>query len=79
MSIKERRVEKGLKQGDVAVALGVTQGAVSQWESGVSNPSIDLLVKLARLFGCTVDDLLQEDSDCDDQTNTTEYNKNLPR
>jgi len=35
--------------------MGVTIGAVSKWESGLSNPDIMLLPKLARFFGISLD------------------------
>lgn len=38
--LKKLRKEVGLSQGDVAKALGVTQGAVSKWELGDSRPSL---------------------------------------
>ena len=41
--------------------LGVTQGAVSQWESGLSSPAASKLTRLAHYYGCSVDDLLRVD------------------
>lgn len=59
-TIKTKRCEKGISQQDFAEALGVTQGAVSQWESGITNPNISLLPKMSQILGCTVDELLSQ-------------------
>jgi transcriptional regulator with XRE-family HTH domain len=46
---------------DVARNVGVKQAAVSSWERGVSTPRKSILLALARLYACTVDELLRED------------------
>ena len=52
------RKQKGLTQEELAKALGVTNQAVSKWESGQCCPDIQLLPELARLFEVSVDRLL---------------------
>ena len=59
--IKYRR-ELGLTQEGLAQRLGVTNQAVSKWESGQSYPDIALLPKLADLFGITIDALFGRES-----------------
>ncbi len=54
-TIKAYRKEMKLTQEQLAEVMGVTIGAVSKWESGLSNPDIMLLPKLARLFGISLD------------------------
>lgn len=51
------RKELGLTQEGLAQKLGVTNQAVSKWESGQSCPDIALLPALADLFGITIDEL----------------------
>ncbi len=51
------RKKKGLTQENVANALGVTNQAVSKWESGTCCPDIELLPEIAKLFGCSIDAL----------------------
>ena len=51
------RRELGLTQEGLAQKLGVTNQAVSKWESGQSCPDIALLPQLADLFGITIDEL----------------------
>ena len=51
------RKDLGLTQEGLASQLGVTNQAVSKWESGQSCPDIALLPKIADLFGITLDEL----------------------
>lgn len=51
--IRTLRIQVGLRQKDVAAALGVDPSAVSQWETGRTLPSRDKISQLARLFECT--------------------------
>lgn len=53
------RKKAGLSQQYIADHLGISQGAVSQWEQGLSMPSADKLPLLAKLLGCTTDELLE--------------------
>ena len=55
--IMKHRRELGLTQEGLAQKLGVTNQAVSKWESGLSCPDIALLPQLADLFGITIDEL----------------------
>ena len=59
---KELRVSKGLKQRDVAEYFGISQVSVWQWENGVTLPRAALLPLIARLYGCTIDELLQDEA-----------------
>ncbi len=58
MNIKDIRVRKGLTQAEVASALGVSSVVYSRYETGSRQPSIDMLVQMADIFGVTVDYLL---------------------
>ena len=55
--IASRRKGLGLTQEGLAQRLGVTNQAVSKWESGQSCPDIALLPSLADIFGITIDAL----------------------
>ena len=52
------RRRMGMTQEKLAAALGVTNQAVSKWESGANCPDISLLPRLADLFCVSVDQLL---------------------
>lgn len=56
--IRERRLEKGLTQEQLANYLGVSAPAVNRWEKGSSYPDIVLLPPLARLLGTDLNTLL---------------------
>lgn len=62
MSIKSVREKADMTQGSLAAALGVSQGAVANWEQGLNNPTVEKLLRMAAIFGCTVDELLRKDS-----------------
>ncbi|MBQ2650758.1 MAG: helix-turn-helix domain-containing protein [Clostridia bacterium] len=55
--IANLRREKGMTQEELAQAMGVTNQAVSKWESAQNCPDIQLLPQLADLFGVTIDSL----------------------
>lgn len=58
LNIKDIRLRKGLIQSDVAAALGVSSVVYSRYETGKRQPSIDMLIQMADIFGVTVDFLL---------------------
>jgi len=53
------RTQSGLTQEELAEKLGVSRQAVAKWERGESMPDIECCVKLAELYGITVDMLLR--------------------
>ena len=54
------RGARELSQGDLAEALDVSRQSVSKWETGQSVPELDKIIKLADLFGVTVDELVRD-------------------
>lgn len=58
VAVKSLRVKQNLSQAELAEALGVTQGAVSQWETGLTMPTLPMLAKIAEVLHCTTDALL---------------------
>lgn len=62
MSFKEARQKAGLSARRVSVALDVSQQAVFDWEAGRYNPGANRLPEIAKLYGCTIDELLTADT-----------------
>lgn len=56
--ISAQRRAQGMTQQQLADRIGVTNRAVSKWETGQGLPDIDVLPELAQALGCTVDELL---------------------
>lgn len=54
-------IEKGIKQMDVAKAIGVTACNMSLYLSGKRRIPSDKLPGLARVLGCTIDDLFEKE------------------
>ena len=52
------RKEKGITQEELAKVLGVTNQAVSKWESAQCCPDIGLLQDIADYFGVSIDELM---------------------
>lgn len=72
--LKQLRNDKHLTQAQVAERIGVTTSMVSAYESDLKAPGLDTIIRIANLFGVTVDYLLcREDkrfidiSDLDDE------------
>ena len=59
--IRTLRKAKKLTQEQLADHLNVSSQAVSKWETGLSSPDIDMLPRLAVIFGVSVDELLDFD------------------
>ena len=54
----ELRKEKRMTQAELADKLGVSNKAVSKWETGDAMPETGLLLPISRIFNVTVDELL---------------------
>lgn len=52
--IKNKRKELNLTQEYLAKELNISRQAVSKWEKGLSEPSMDNLVKLSGIFGVDI-------------------------
>lgn len=60
--LKELRANKHLSQGQLAKAVGVSPGNVSDWEGGKTKPGYAALSALARYFEVSADYLLELDT-----------------
>ena len=53
--LKELRLERSISQIEVAKIVNMSKMAISHWESGHSEPSIEQLKLLAHFFDVTID------------------------
>ena len=60
--LEELRKQRGIRQEDLAQALGVSRQTVISLEKGKYNPSLSLAFKLARYFKLSIEDIF-DDSD----------------
>lgn len=56
--LREVRKERGLTQGQLAEALGVSQKSISRWENGKTMPDYSLLPSICEVLGINVAELL---------------------
>ena len=56
--IKELRIARNMSQVELAHRLNVTKQSVSNWENDNIQPSIEMLIKLSRVFSVSTDYLL---------------------
>ena len=57
--LKEHRTRCSMTQEFVAESLGVSRQAVSKWENGTADPSTSNLLKLAKLYGISPEELFR--------------------
>lgn len=82
--IAQKRKEKGLKQSDISVKLGVSDRSVSNWERGKNMPDLSLLEPLSKLLDISINELLMGEDIREDNNenykqlviNTINYSKN---
>lgn len=67
MNIVGARRSKGMTQQELADLLKTTRSTVAMWESGESFPRADKLPQLARILGCTIDDLFRDNENADSE------------
>ena len=60
--LEELRKQQGVRQEDLAQALGVSRQTVISLEKGKYNPSLALAFKLARYFAMPIEEIF-DDSD----------------
>lgn len=58
LRLRQLRLDKHMTQAQVAERIGVTPSMVSSYETDIRLPSFEVMVRIADLFGVTVDYLL---------------------
>lgn len=59
--IASLRIDNGLSQEELASEVGVSNSAITRYETGQSTPSLETGYKLAVRLGCTLDRLTCRD------------------
>ena len=50
-------------QRDVAAIMNLDRTAYVKWENDINSPNVMQLIQLAKIFHCTVDELLDKDDE----------------
>lgn len=59
--LKAARIMAGYTQAQLAKVIGTTQSTVSSWENGgLGKARLKDVMKLCKLFGCSINDLIRE-------------------
>lgn len=59
--LKPIREKLGLSQEQLASALKVDRSTVTKWETGDSYPRGEMLMQMADILGCTIDEIYGRD------------------
>ena len=73
--IEQLRKRKGLSQEELANELEVSRQSVFKWESGENTPDLDKIKKIAKLFNISLDTLLDDEVDLEDNNNIATQTK----
>lgn len=57
-TLRDLREQNGMTRAEVANALGVSYQAVSNYESGIREISIEQVIPLAKLFDCSAEEVI---------------------
>lgn len=60
-NIYRLRTQMNMSQGDLADALEVSRQSVSKWENNSAVPELEKLIKMAEIFGVTLDELVSKE------------------
>ena len=62
-SMKKRRSDLGLSQGELAKRVGVSRQTINMIENGGYNPTVELCIRICKELGVTLHDLFWRDDD----------------
>ena len=62
-TLKVQRAKLGINQGELGQLAGVSRQTISSIERGEYNPSITLVLKLAKIFNTTVEEMFEYEED----------------
>src|SRR5574344_193155 len=76
--ISSKRKALGLTQEELADQLHVTRQTLSKWEGNISKPDIDSLTAMSNIFGCSINELLEDDLPAEKVDNPSQTPSKLP-
>lgn len=62
-----RKMHKGMTQEELAEKMGVSRQTISKWEMDSAFPEMDKAISLCNLFSCSLDELLRENMNSDNE------------
>lgn len=71
--IREKRIEKGMTQADVAKKLGISQQAYSRYERGDREPSLKFIVDIAQAIDFNAGEFFSKAQEDQDESQTNLY------
>lgn len=71
ITLRKLRRSANITQEELGASVGVTRQTIISWESGDTWPAAPMLPKLARVLGCSIDDLFAGDP-CQEDYNKKE-------
>ena len=63
LQLKAARLRSKLNQSDLAKSIGVSRSTIAMWESGGSQPDIEMVLRLSRVLNVPVGELIGEESE----------------
>lgn len=54
------RIKAGCSRAEAANAIGCSKKAIEYWEKGTRTPGVQYVYKLSKLYGCTMEGLLEQ-------------------
>ena len=70
--LSKLRKENNYIQEQLADVLGVSRQAISKWESNITYPETDKLIRMSELFNCSLDYLLKDTEETDRKNQSNE-------
>ncbi|CAM3731334.1 helix-turn-helix transcriptional regulator [Erysipelothrix urinaevulpis] len=61
-NVYELRKKSGLTQEDLAERMEVSRQTISNWETGVAQPTLDKAIEISELFSVSIDELIGQQS-----------------
>ena len=77
--IARQRKELNYTQEQLADILGVSRQSISKWESDIAYPETDKLIELGKLFDCSMDYLLKEETTEKDGVQTSGFTEKVEK